>query len=69
MVRWSYGTKKAIGGLGLTNPEEVIKTIFCKEVMTTLESGESNLKQLLMYKLVISKPFQHKTWTPNLDWA
>jgi hypothetical protein len=51
MVRWSYCcAKKAIGGLGLTISEEAIEVFLCKEVMTTLELGESNLKQLLRKK-------------------
>jgi hypothetical protein len=70
MVRWSYCcAKKTIGGLGLTNLEEAIEAFLSKEVMTTLKPGEFNLKQLLKYKLERSKPFQHKTWTPNIDWA
>lgn len=45
MVKWSYCcTKKAIGALGLTNPNEAIEALICKEVMTTLEPRESNLK-------------------------
>jgi hypothetical protein len=70
MVRWSYYcAKKAIEGLGLTNPNEAIETFIGKEVMTTLELRESNLKQLHGYKLERSKSFQHKTWTPNFNWA
>jgi hypothetical protein len=51
MVRWSYCcAKKTIGGLGLTISEEAIEVLIYKEVMTTLELGESNLKQLLRKK-------------------
>ncbi len=51
MVRWSYCcAKKAIGGLGLIISEEAIEVLFCKEVTTTLELRESNLKQLLRKK-------------------
>ncbi len=58
MVRWSYYcAKKAIEGLGLTNPNEAIETFI------------GNLKQLHGYKLERSKSFQHKTWTPNFNWA
>jgi hypothetical protein len=58
MVKWSdCFTKKAIGGLGLIDPEEAIKMLICNEMMTTLEPWESNLKQLLKHKLERSKPF------------
>jgi hypothetical protein len=61
--------RKTIGGLSLVDPKEAIVTLFCREMMTTLEPGEFNLKQFLKYKLERSKPFRHRTWIPNLNWA
>jgi hypothetical protein len=42
--------------------------MMCKWVVTALEPGSSNLKNLLRFKLARYQPYPGNNWTPSLQW-